>query len=157
MNSENLGNLVNHWSMNWVQFEDAVSHMCVCSSCCSIVVSNTRGDRFEPSYCNDKHFCYWIQRIQWKHLGKSQMSLGCSPSTIHHLFWITRKVIHHPHQMNVTFARVSQLRCTVCLVYFVGCSSDSSEDSTSSLPPGPVNRAVQHLREFRQGLAPVKK
>ena len=27
--------------------------------------------RFEPFYCNDKYFCHWIQRIQWKHLGKT--------------------------------------------------------------------------------------
>ena len=50
----------------------------------------------------------------------------------------------------------------VCLVYFVVCLSDSSEDSTyslrssASLPPGPVNHVVQHLRGFRQGQLPVK-
>ena len=44
----------------------------------------------------------------------------------------------------------------VHLVYFAGCSSDSSEDSTyllrssASLPPRPVNHAVQDLRGFSE-------
>ena len=29
--SVNLGNLVKHWSMNWCQFKDLVSHMCLAS------------------------------------------------------------------------------------------------------------------------------
>ena len=29
VNSANSGNLINHWSMNWVQFEDPISHMCL--------------------------------------------------------------------------------------------------------------------------------
>ena len=29
LNSTNLGNLINHWSMNWAQFKDPVSHMCL--------------------------------------------------------------------------------------------------------------------------------
>ena len=28
-NSVNSGNLINHWSMNWVQFKDPLSHMCL--------------------------------------------------------------------------------------------------------------------------------
>ena len=42
--------------------------------------------------------------------------------------------------------------CTILLILLAGCLSDSSEDSThslrssASLPPGPVNRAGQHLR-----------
>ena len=27
--SENSGNLINHWSMNWAQFKETVSHMCL--------------------------------------------------------------------------------------------------------------------------------
>ena len=27
--NRNSGNLINHWSMNWAQFEDPVSHMCL--------------------------------------------------------------------------------------------------------------------------------
>ena len=29
VNSANLGNLKNHWSFNWAQFKDPVSHMCL--------------------------------------------------------------------------------------------------------------------------------
>ena len=42
-----------------------------CWCCRSILVSNTRGGWFKPFYCNDKYFCHWIQ---WKHLGKTQVS-----------------------------------------------------------------------------------
>ena len=29
LNPVNSGNLINHWSMNWPQFKDPVSHMCL--------------------------------------------------------------------------------------------------------------------------------
>ena len=29
LNSVNLGKLINHWNMNWTQFKDSVSHMCL--------------------------------------------------------------------------------------------------------------------------------
>ena len=29
LNSVNSGNLINHCSMNWVQYKDLVSHMCL--------------------------------------------------------------------------------------------------------------------------------
>ena len=29
LNQANLGKLINHWSMNWAQFKDPVSHMCL--------------------------------------------------------------------------------------------------------------------------------
>ena len=29
LNSANLGNLINHGSMNWVQFKDPVTHICL--------------------------------------------------------------------------------------------------------------------------------
>ena len=32
LNSVNSGNLINHWSMNWAQFKDPVSHMCLSSA-----------------------------------------------------------------------------------------------------------------------------
>ena len=54
-NSLNSGNLKNNWSMNWVQFKDPISHMCLAGTG-SILLSYTRGDRFEPFYCNDKNF-----------------------------------------------------------------------------------------------------
>ena len=75
-NSVNLGILINHWNMNWSQFKDPVSHMCLAGS---ILVSNVGGGRFEPFYCYDKYFCHWIRWIQWKHLGKTQ--LGCESFT----------------------------------------------------------------------------
>ena len=62
----------NHWSMNWVNFKSCLSHVSCCH-CGSIMVSKARGGRFEPFYCNDKYFCHWIQRIQWKYLGKTQL------------------------------------------------------------------------------------
>ena len=46
-----------------------------------ILVSYIRGSRFETFYCNDKYFCHWIQRIQWKHLEKTQISIISSCST----------------------------------------------------------------------------
>ena len=32
VNSANLENLINHWSMNWAQFKDPVSHTCLASA-----------------------------------------------------------------------------------------------------------------------------
>ena len=29
VNSENVGNVINHRSMNWAQFKDSISHMCL--------------------------------------------------------------------------------------------------------------------------------
>ena len=57
LNSANSGNLINHWSMNWAQFKDHVS----CWHWVSILVSYSRGGRFEPLYCNDKYFCQLLQ------------------------------------------------------------------------------------------------
>ena len=28
---------------------------------------------FKPFYCNNKYFCLWIKRIQWKYLAKTQI------------------------------------------------------------------------------------
>ena len=40
--------------MNWAQFKDTVSHMCLART---VVASlYTGGGRFEPFYCNDKYF-----------------------------------------------------------------------------------------------------
>ena len=55
-NSLNLVNLINHCSMNWVQFKDPVSHMCLTGAVLNILVSKPRGGRFKPFYCNDKYF-----------------------------------------------------------------------------------------------------
>ena len=49
LNSVNSGNLINHRNMNWAQFKDPVSHTHVSCWCCgSILISCTRGGRFEP-------------------------------------------------------------------------------------------------------------
>ena len=56
VNSVNSGNLINHFSMNWAQFKDPVSHLCLCWCCGSILVSHTRRGRFKPFYCNDNYF-----------------------------------------------------------------------------------------------------
>ena len=51
----NSGNLINHRSMNWAQFKDPVSHMCLAGS----LVSYTRGGwvvGLSPFYCNDTYF-----------------------------------------------------------------------------------------------------
>ena len=69
VNLANSGNQINHWNMNWGSCLSHVSSWC----CGSILVSYTRGGRFEPFYCNDKYFCHWIRWIQWKHLGKTQI------------------------------------------------------------------------------------
>ena len=75
-NSSNSGNLMNHWCMNWSQFIDPDSNMCPAGTNGSILVSNTRGGKFESFYCNDKYFCNWIQQIQWKHLRKLNCHLS---------------------------------------------------------------------------------
>ena len=69
VNSANSGNLINHWSMNWAQFKDPVSHMCFVWCCSGILVSHTRGSRFKSLNCSGEYFCHWIQ---WKHLEKRQ-------------------------------------------------------------------------------------
>ena len=51
VNSPNSRNLIYHWSMNWAQFKDSISHMC-------------------PGLFNNFCFCPSIRLIQWKHLGK---------------------------------------------------------------------------------------
>ena len=46
--SLNSRNLINHRSMNWAQFIDPVSHMCIASPVVASSISNTEGGRFEP-------------------------------------------------------------------------------------------------------------
>ena len=53
-------------------WRSCLSHVS-CWHCGSILVSYTRGTRFTSFYCNDKYFCHSIQRIQWKHLGTTQL------------------------------------------------------------------------------------
>ena len=64
-----LNSVINH--INWPQFKDLVSHMClsgtiIASWCLTQVVTGS-------STFNVKLFCQWIQQIQWKHLGKTPL------------------------------------------------------------------------------------
>ena len=59
--------------MNWAQFKDPVFHIYIYVSCWRhgiIRISYTRCGRFEPFWCDNNFFCYWIQ---WKHLGKTPL------------------------------------------------------------------------------------
>ena len=68
--------------MNWTQFKDPVSHVCVCVCVCvclagAVVASwsltqEVAGGRFEPFYFNDKYFLSWnsvktIKKTQLEH------------------------------------------------------------------------------------------
>ena len=61
--------LINHWSMNWAQFKDPVSHMCLAGAVVASwsLTQEVAGWQVWAFYCNDKYFCH---RIQQKHLGK---------------------------------------------------------------------------------------
>ena len=56
MNSANSGKLINHRSMNWVQFKDQVSHMCLAGTVVaswSLIQEVAGLQGFEPFYCDD--------------------------------------------------------------------------------------------------------
>ena len=79
-----------------LKHDPILSHMS-CWHRGSIVVFYTRVDRFDPFYCDCKYFCHWIQRIHWKHLGKTPMILlrtadWCRP-VIDWELWVSRLVI----------------------------------------------------------------
>ena len=65
----NSGNLINHWSMNWSQFKDSMSHMVLTGA---VVASWSLNKRWQvwTLYCNDKYFCHWI-----RFLGKLNYSI----------------------------------------------------------------------------------
>ena len=55
LNSANSGNLVNHSSMNWVQFKDLGVQMCLADT---VVASwSLTQEVAGPSPFNDKYFC----------------------------------------------------------------------------------------------------
>ena len=74
VNSGNLENLRNHWSMNWVQYKDLLCYLCLCG----LVVVSSLSLTWEilgssptlPILYFINFFCHWIQQIQWKHLEK---------------------------------------------------------------------------------------
>ena len=57
-NSETLGNLINHWSMNWTQFNDSASHMYLSGAevAYSSLTQEVAGWQIPILYCNDKYF-----------------------------------------------------------------------------------------------------
>ena len=66
----------NHWSMNWVQFKDPVSHMFCAGAvvACWPLTQEVAGWQGFESFYWMTYFCHWIQRIHWKHLGKTPMA-----------------------------------------------------------------------------------
>ena len=96
-NFVNSLNLINHWIMNWSQFKDPVSYMCLDGTVLAswsvtewVVVLRTFN-------CYDKYFCYWIRWTHWKLLGRtpiSQISLE-SKLLSHPLSSIFRGIILH--------------------------------------------------------------
>ena len=64
MNSPKSGDLINHWSINWDQFEDLVSDMCLPGSV-EVSWSLTREATCSNSF-NEKYICQWFYWIQWK-------------------------------------------------------------------------------------------
>ena len=60
--SVNSGNLINYWSINWVQFKDPVSHMCLSGA----VVASCSLTQEVWALLMTNIFCHWIH---WKHLG----------------------------------------------------------------------------------------
>ena len=72
MISANSGNLINHWSMNWAQYKDPVSHMCLAGAVVTSWSFAPEGAGSSP--LNDKYFWHWIQ---WKHLEQECIPVGC--------------------------------------------------------------------------------
>ena len=85
----NTGNLLTHWSVNWAQFQDPVSHMCLAGTVVAswFVTQEVAGS----SHFNNKYFCHWICRIQWKHLGIVWIFfagvIACHLFTRYRYFW----------------------------------------------------------------------
>ena len=67
--SVNSWNLINQWSMNWAKFQDPVSYMGLAGPVVAPWSLTQEVAGLNPF--NEKYFCHWIQRIQWKHLGKT--------------------------------------------------------------------------------------
>ena len=92
MNSANSGKLINQWSINWAQFKDPVSHMCLAGAvvaCWPLAQEVAGWQGFECFYWMT-YFCHQIHWIQWKHLGKTQIAS---------LAWwlLSRSVLKHVH------------------------------------------------------------
>ena len=66
VNSANSGNLINHWSMNWAQFKDPMSHMCLAGTMVAFWSFTQEVIGSKPF--NDNYFCHWIH---WKSFRKN--------------------------------------------------------------------------------------
>ena len=74
VNSANSWNLINHWSMNWSQFKDPISHPFLAAA--MITSWSLTQEVAGSNLFDNKYFSHWIRRIQRKHLGKTQMILA---------------------------------------------------------------------------------
>ena len=59
VNPMNSGNLKKQWCMNWIQFKDPVSRMCLGGNVVAVLVFNIKVGRLEPFYCND--ICFFTE------------------------------------------------------------------------------------------------
>ena len=71
LNSANPANLINHWSTNWGQFIDPVSHLCLTSTAVASWSLTQEMALSNPFTVMIKTCWGWIQ---WKHLGKTFFS-----------------------------------------------------------------------------------
>ena len=74
-----------------------------CWCCGSILISYTTGGRFEPFYCTDSYFCQWIHRIQWKHLGKTQLFLFKTRICMLSLEWLWESLSYKMQQLGSSY------------------------------------------------------
>ena len=94
VNSANSGNLINHLSMNWAQFKDPVSHMCLAVADASWILHNRWQLRV-----------LLITNIQWKNLGKSQSCVKFSRHLrkLVMMMQITLNLLSNPNTLYVCF------------------------------------------------------
>ena len=73
VNSTNSGNLINYWGLNCGQFKDPVSHLCLAGDVVASWSLTQEMAALNPFTVMTNIFSHWIQRIQWKHLKKTQL------------------------------------------------------------------------------------
>ena len=63
-------------SMNWVQYKDLLSCLCLCGTAVSSLsfTQEIMGSNPAISLFDYNFFCHWVQRTQWNHLVKTPMS-----------------------------------------------------------------------------------
>ena len=88
-----------------------------CWHCGSILVSCTRGGRFEPFHCNDKYFCHWIQwKLQCYFIDiRGNKNLQSINSATIYISGISELAIHKCKKVWVCFSSIlSQRNCDYC-------------------------------------------